>query len=159
EFTEDRAWSLDGRLVAVTWFGGYGIGANLWREADVVIVCDDYYLPQRVVKATLQGLRGHKVTEGPLADADNQWSAELRYLHDGHILRWTKQMALRGKAREVDEHGICGHQKLVITGDLLRVLGHRPNVFPGAKITATLDTSSQGHWLHKLVSLLLAPGL
>jgi hypothetical protein len=157
EFTEERAWSLDGRLVAVTWFGGYGIGANLWREADVVIVCDDYYLPQRVVKATLQGLKGHKATEGLLANADNHWSDELSYLHDGHILRWMKQMALRGKGREMSEHGNCGHQKLVITGDLLRLLSHRPKVFPGAKITATPNTS--GQWLEKLAVLLLSPDL
>jgi hypothetical protein len=157
EFTEERAWSLDGRLVAVTWFGGYGIGANLWRKADVVIVCDDYYLPQRVVKATLQGLRGHKATQGLLAEADNRWSDELNHLHDGHILRWMKQMALRGKGRDMDKHGVCGHQKLVITGDLLRVLGHRPKVFPGAKITPTPNTS--GQWLEKLAVLLLSPDL
>ena len=58
---------LDGRQVVVTWFGGYGIGANVWRDADVVFVCDDFYLPQRAIKATLQGLKGHKATEGFLA--------------------------------------------------------------------------------------------
>jgi hypothetical protein len=62
EFSSRRAWNFEGRLVAVTWFGGYGIGANLWRDADVVIVCDDFFLPQRVVRATLQGLG----TTGPL---------------------------------------------------------------------------------------------
>jgi hypothetical protein len=96
EFTEERAWSFEGRLVAVTWFGGYGIGANLWREADVVIVCDDFYLPQRVVRATLQGMKDEKATEGLLADKETTWSDELAYLQDGHILRWMKQMALRG---------------------------------------------------------------
>ena len=108
EFTEGFSWSLDGRQIVVTWFGGYGIGANVWREADVVIVCDDFHLPQRTIKATLQGLRGHKATEGFLADPNNTWSDELDYLRDGHILRWMKQMALRGKAREMDGKGICG---------------------------------------------------
>ena len=121
EFTEGFSWSLDGRQIVVTWFGGYGIGANVWREADVVILCDDFHLPQRTIKATLQGLRGHKATEGFLADPNATWSDELEYLRDGHILRWMKQMALRGKAREMDGEGICGPQKLVITGDLVRV--------------------------------------
>ena len=158
EFTEERAWCLHGRLVAVTWFGGYGIGANLWREADAVIVSDDYYLPQRVVKATFQGLRDHKVTEGLLANSEGTWSDELDYLHDGHILRWMKQMALRGKGRAMDDDGVCGQQKLVITGDLLRLLGHRPTVFPGAKIT-TEQSPTHGTRMHQLATLLLSPEL
>jgi hypothetical protein len=158
EFTEDRAWSLHGRLVALTWFGGYGIGANIWREADVVIVCDDYYLPQRVVKATLQGLRDHKVTEGFLGNSESTWSDELDYLSDGHILRWMKQMALRGEGRVMDEDGVCGQQKLVITGDLVRLLGHRPKVFPGAKIW-TEQSPTPGTRMDRLVTLLLSPEL
>jgi hypothetical protein len=154
EFTYERAWSFEGRLIAVTWFGGYGIGANLWRDADVVIVCDDFYLPQRVVRATLQGLRGHKATEGLLANHETTWSDELAYLQDGHILRWMKQMALRGKGRDMDEHGVCGQQKLVITGDLLRLLRHRPKVFPGAKITP--EQSGGTKLMDRLVSLLLS---
>ena len=134
EFRQGFAWFLDGRQVVVTWFGGYGIGANVWRDADVVFVCDDFYLPQRAIKATLQGLKGHKATEGFLADPNATWSDELEYLRDGHILRWMKQMALRGKAREMDEEGICGPQKLVITGDLIRLLAHKPKVFPRANI-------------------------
>jgi hypothetical protein len=157
EFTDERAWDFEGRLIAVTWFGGYGIGANLWRDADVVIVCDDFYLPQRVVRATLQGLKDHKATEGLLADAGSTWSDELAYLQDGHVLRWMKQMALRGKARDMDEHGVCGEQKLVITGDLLRLLRHRPKVFPGAKITP--EQSAGTKLMDRLVSLLLSPEL
>jgi hypothetical protein len=156
EFRQGFAWSLDGRQIVVTWFGGYGIGANVWRDADVVFVCDDFYLPQRTIKATLQGLKGHKATEGFLADPNATWSDELEYLRDGHILRWMKQMALRGKAREMDEEGICGPQKLVITGDLVRLLAHRPKVFPGAKIRSEQRLDQEGHWLEKLTALLLS---
>ena len=157
EFTDGFLWDLGGRQVVVTWFGGYGIGANVWRDADVVIICDDFHLPRRVIKATLQGLRDHKATQGLLADPDKPWSEELESLRDGHILRWMKQMGLRGKAREMDENGVCGHQKLVITGDLVRMLGHRPKVFPGAKITP--EHTDHGQWLDKLVCLLLSSEL
>jgi hypothetical protein len=157
EFTHERAWYFDGRLIAVTWFGGYGIGTNLWRDADVVIVCDDYYLPQRVVRATLQGLKDHKATEGLLVSPESTWSDELAYLQDGHVLRWMKQMALRGRGREMDEHGVCAQQKVVITGDLLRVLRHRPAVFPGAKITT--EQSAGGKLMDRLVCLLLSADL
>ena len=156
EFTEGFAWLLDGRQIVVTWFGGYGIGANVWREADVVIICDDFHLPQRTIKATLQGLRGHKATEGFLADTKNTWNDELEHLRDGHILRWMKQMALRGKAREMDGEGICGPQKLVITGDLIRLLAHRPKVFPRANIKSEQRLDQGGHWLEKLTALLLS---
>jgi hypothetical protein len=50
-------------------------------------------------EATLQGLKGHKATEGFLAETPEGWNDELECLMDGHILRWMKQMALRGKAR------------------------------------------------------------
>ena len=158
EFRQGFAWFLDGRQVVVTWFGGYGIGANVWRDADVVFVCDDFYLPQRAIKATLQGLKGHKATEGFLADPNATWSDELEYLRDGHILRWMKQMALRGKAREMDEEGICGPQRLVMTGDLIRLLAHRPKVFPGANIKTEQRLDQGGHWLEKLTALLLSLG-
>jgi hypothetical protein len=156
EFRQGFAWCLDGRQVVVTWFGGYGIGANVWRDADVVFVCDDFYLPQRAIKAALQGLKGHKATEGFLADPNATWSDELEYLRDGHILRWMKQMALRGKARKMDEEGICGPQKLVITGDLVRLLAHKPKVFPGAKIRSEQRLDQEAHWLGQLIALLLS---
>ncbi len=30
EFTDGFAWSLNERQIVVTWFGGYGIGSNVW---------------------------------------------------------------------------------------------------------------------------------
>ena len=30
------SWEFEGRLLSLTWWGGYGIGANHWTEADVV---------------------------------------------------------------------------------------------------------------------------
>jgi hypothetical protein len=43
-------------------------------------------------------------------------------------------MALRGRSREFDESGICGAQKLVVTGDLALLMGNLQRVFPGAQI-------------------------
>ena len=44
-------------------------------------------------------------------------SPQVDKLREGHLLRWTKQMALRGKGRNFDEHGVCGHQKVVCRGN------------------------------------------
>ena len=46
--TTDFAWELEDRHLAVTWWGGYGIGANDWRDANVVLLFDDFiYLDTR----------------------------------------------------------------------------------------------------------------
>ena len=43
-------------------------------------------------------------------------------------------MALRGRSREFDENGVCGTQKLVVTGDLTLLMGNLQRIFPGAKV-------------------------
>jgi len=45
-----------------------------------------------------------------------------------------KQMALRGGGRNFDEHGVCGHQKLVCSADRTRLLANADRLFPGAQI-------------------------
>jgi hypothetical protein len=55
----------DGRLCATHW--GAGIGANSWRDADVVFLFDEFYLPKTVAVSTVQGLPGHRADEGDLA--------------------------------------------------------------------------------------------
>ena len=97
--------------------------------------------------------------EAPLADmtAPNSFSEEVRQIRDGHLLRWMKQMALRGKSREFDETGACGAQKLVVTGDLRLLIANLQRVFPAAKFT------SQGHGkatnIDKLLRYLSSPEL
>jgi hypothetical protein len=134
-FTEEWGWEIEGRrLCVVHW--GTGVGDNTWKEADCVLLCDDFYLPRRTVIATAQGLRNHKSTEGALGSmrSHNSKSQAVDVLQEGHILRWTKQMALRGKGREYDEHGVCGHQKLVWSGNAKKCLANVAVLFPGAHI-------------------------
>ena len=123
------SWDFEDRSLSLTWWGGYGIGANHWKEADVVLLFDDHHLPQHTNIAVAQGVKRASATDPPLVamTATNSRSEEVRQIRDGHLLRWTKQMALRSRSREFDESGICGTQKLVVTGDLQRV-------FPGAKV-------------------------
>ena len=56
---------------------------------------------------------------------------------------------------EMDENGICGEQRLVITGDLIRLLAHRPKVFPGAKIRSE-QPLDRGQHIDRLVAVLLS---
>jgi hypothetical protein len=156
------AWELEGRHLAVTWWGGYGIGANDWRDAHVVLLFDDFHLPGHALIATLQGLKGHTATEGALASLDytHDHHPDLKTLRDGHILRWLKQMALRGGAREFDDDGVCSEQRLVVTGDLIRLIEHFDRLFPGAKLIC--EDAHKGHdedRLTKLIRVLMTPGL
>jgi energy-coupling factor transporter ATP-binding protein EcfA2 len=154
--TKPFAWNMDGREMAVTWYGGYGIGANDWKEADVVLLFDDFHLPTRAQIATLQGLRGHCATEGLLADSAGAAQEELRQLSDGHVLRWLKQMAMRGRGRDLDEHGVGAPQKLVVTGDLVRLVKHRNPLFPGAKLS--LEPNTPKTLLQRLIYVLADVG-
>jgi hypothetical protein len=133
---EQFCWDIDGRkLCAVHW--GTGIGDNTWMLADVVFLFDEFYLPRRTVIATAQGLQHHKATEGELARMKtlNSTAKKVDTLQEGHLLRWTKQMALRGRGRSYDAQGVCGHQRLVVSGDLTRLLASAERLFPGASIT------------------------
>ena len=60
-------WDLDGRHLAVTWWGGHGIGVNDWKEAEYVFQFGEHILPDRIMFAMVQGLRGDKATSGMLS--------------------------------------------------------------------------------------------
>jgi hypothetical protein len=153
------SWDFEGRLLSLTSWGGYGIGANHWKEADVVLLFDDFHLPHYANIAVAQGLKRALANQAPLADitAPNSTSEEVRRIKDGHLLRWTKQMALRGRSREFDENGVCGAQKLVVTGDYKLLMANRQRVFPRAKFTS--EGGGKATNLEKLLHYLSAPGL
>jgi hypothetical protein len=95
------SWDFEGRLLSLTWWGGYGVGANHWKEADAVLLFDDFHLPQHTNIALTQGVKRAFASQAPLADmtTPNSLAKEVRLIRDGHLLRWIKQMALRGKSR------------------------------------------------------------
>ena len=132
------SWEFEGRFLSLTWWGGYGVGANHWKEAHAVLLFDDFHLPHHANIAVTQGLKRALATQSPLADmtAPNSVSEEVRRIRDGHLLRWIKQMALRGNSREFDANGACGAQKLVVTGDYKLLIANLHRVFPGAKLSS-----------------------
>jgi hypothetical protein len=162
-YQREYGWQLEGRKLCATHWGGFGIGVSTWRDADVVFLFDEFHRPRRVTIARAQGLMSAKATEGPLARMNtlNSKTAQVDRLHEGHLLRWTKQMALRGKGRNFDEHGVCGCQKVVCAGSseqYERLVANAPQLFPGAKI-ATQGTSTAETYAEKLLVLLSRPGL
>ncbi len=108
-----------------------------------------------------RGLLGRKATQGPLKALKgyNSRHAEIDLLWEGHLLRWLKQMALRGRARQFDEHGVCGPQKLVTSADRTRLLANFDRLFPGAKLAIVDANTEQMTQAQALLSLLGRPGL
>ena len=70
---------------------------------------------------------------------------------DGHALRWTKQLALRGRARFYDENGVCSKQRLVVGSDLQRFMANASRLFPGASITTVGDHGDNTPWKSKIL--------
>ena len=134
-YTERYEWDIEGRKLCATHYGT-GIGSNAWKDADVVFLFDEFFLPRRIAAATVQGLRGHKANEGALAlmKTVNSKAEAVDLIGDGHRLRWTKQMALRGRGRSYDQHGMCGKQRLVISSDLKSFMANAARLFPRANI-------------------------
>jgi hypothetical protein len=167
EQSEDNppfGWELDGRKLGVTYWGGAGLGSNAWKDGDVVFLFDEFYLRRGTVIGGTQGLQLAPTSEGAVASmtALNSKPPEVKSVWEGHLLRWNKQMALRGRGRVFDEHGICGKQKLVFTGDYERLLLYKDRMFPGSKLTVSREETPLSNWKtrrRQLLEILSSPKL
>lgn len=154
------AWDLEGRKIAVAWWGGYGIGANDWRDAEVVLTFEEYHLPRHALIATVQGLKGHKATGGALATLANtnkKKHQDVDAIGLGNVHRWLKQLALRGRAREFDNSGVCERQKLVVASqNLARLTANINTLFPGASFRSeALPEDRKARLVDQVISVLM----
>ncbi len=160
-YQEQYGWEIEGRkLCAIHW--GVGIGSNAWNDADVVFLFDEFFIPQRQIVATVQGLLNHKATEGVLATLKvlNETSAPIECLWEGHSLSWTKQLALRGKGRTFDEQGVCLPQKVVCSMDRMRLLTNFHRLFPRAKLEIVpASKDAKQTYADRVVDILSRSGL
>jgi len=117
---------------------------------------DEFYIPRRVAIAVTQGLRDHRADEGDLGSMTtvNSRADGVDAIADGHRLRHTKQLALRGRARCYDENGVCGKQRLVVSCDLENLLRHVELLFPGAKVKLTGHEDAESTHAHKVLTAL-----
>jgi len=154
-YTENYAWDIGGRKLCATHWGT-GVGSNVWRDADVVFLFDEFFIPRRIAVANTQGYRGHKVHEGDLGHMKtlNSKADGVDLIADGHALRWTKQLALRGRARFYDGNGVCSKQRLVVGSDLQRFMANASRLFPGASITTIGDHTDNAPWKPKILMVL-----
>ena len=155
-YTKRYEWDIDGRQLCATNLGT-GIGSNNWKDADVVFLFEEFYIPRRIAAATVQGLREHRADEGDLASMKtlNSKAPGVDVIAEGHRLRWTKQLALRGRARSYDEHGMCGKQRLVVGSELKSFMANVSRLFPGAKVRTT-GVGEDAQWGDRVIETLSA---
>jgi hypothetical protein len=138
----EDAFDLEGRKVAlINW--GYGIGSNRWKEATSVFLFGEFHIPKRATVATALGLL-NQPAGAPRLDrmqSPNSQDEVLLTLQHGHLLRWEKQLAMRGNARNITADGVCGRQRLFATSEFKRFMRYRETLFPGA--TFVVDKSVQ----------------
>ncbi|KRR06369.1 hypothetical protein CQ12_33415 [Bradyrhizobium jicamae] len=150
------AHDLEGRHVCfIHW--GIGIGSNRWKDANAVFLFGEFHKPRRAMVATGLGWREERATRKSLApyQAFKRKDGPLLSLQEGDLCRWMKQMAMRGNARNIDAHGVCGVQRLYVTGDYDRLIRHKDRMFPGAKVTlAEPDKRLQYGGREALIALL-----
>jgi hypothetical protein len=158
-YTKEYGWDIDGRKLCVTHWGA-GLGSNDWKDADVVFLFDEFIIPRRAAAATTQGYRGQRADEGDLGSMTtlNSKAAGVDIIAKGHSLRWTKQMALRGRGRSYDEHGVCGKQRLVISSELKSLVSHISTLFPGANVCRNNGLTEGGTWLLRVLDILSKAG-
>jgi hypothetical protein len=154
-YTEDYGWNLEGRKLCATHWGT-GVGSNAWKDAEVVFLFDEFFIPRRVYVATTQGYRGDLVHEGDLGSMKTLTSKArgVDSIADGHTLRWIKQLALRGRARFYDENGVCGKQRLVVGSDLTRFTSNVHKLFPGAKVLTAGNHDNNATLATRILTLL-----
>jgi hypothetical protein len=153
-YTQDYEWDVEGRKVcAIHW--GTGIGSNAWQDADVVFLFDEFFIPRSVAVATTQGYREHRVDEGDFANMKTLTSQSpgVEAISEGHRLRWSKQLALRGRARTYDEHGMCGKQRLVVACELRSFMANVGTLFPGAHVRI-VGAREKATWSERVIDLL-----
>jgi len=122
---------LEGRRLSWTHFG-QGIGSNAWKDAEAVFLFEEHHLPKSAIVARTLGLKSIAATHHSLDEAQGRLGGPFGIIQEGHLLRWIKQLALRGKGRFIDDSGVCGEQLLVCTGEFGRLLANQERLFPGS---------------------------
>jgi hypothetical protein len=135
ESTHDPENPLDweGRKVCVIHWG-YGIGSNRWKDHQVVCLFGEFYRPRRATVACTLGMKQQEPTQENLKGAaGSRFTGDYLTADEGHLLRWTKQLAARGNVRNIDSDGRCGAMKLVTSMEFHRLTRLRHLLFPGCK--------------------------
>jgi hypothetical protein len=121
----------------LTW--GTGIGTNNYKHSTAVFLFSEFYLPISAFAATGLGMNelpANRQNLKPYNGNNNRRSGMLFEQREGHYRRWVKQLAMRGAARNTNQDGTCGSQRLfVVYENQRKFLRNVDKMFPGAKVS------------------------
>ena len=135
----DQLQPLDweGRHLRYCHFGA-GIGSNRWRDCSAVFIFGNYVKPTRTTVAETHGIKGIPYRENGDATIRGL-KGDYRTVKDGLTLRWFKQLAMRGCARELDENGVAKPMRLYFSHTEFGLMaGHWERMFPGSPKPKTI---------------------
>ena len=141
----DDPMVLDGdRRVAFLTYGR-GVGSNRYKEATTVVLCGEFWRPHRVSMGKAMGLANVPASHPYLGEMSNVNTRQALFttIKNGDLLMWSKQLAMRGSARNFDEHGVCGRMKLVAIGELDLWMQSHKLMFPGASFDMSEETKAK----------------
>jgi hypothetical protein len=95
-----------------------------------------------------------KACSAIVGEQHSDWGERYPAQHDIYVVA---SGPMRGRGRALDEHGVCAAQKLVVTGDLVRLVKYRRQLFPGAKLSIE-PAVSKTTLLQKLIYVLADAG-
>lgn len=130
----------EGRLVS-TLHWGVGIGTNKYADIPNVFLFSEFFVKRALVVSDAHAWSGNAVTDDALDNAvGRSMRGDYLTVYDGHLLRWTKQLACRGSVRDIQADGTCGKMRLFTTMDIGRLLRNHSRMFPGATMPTTIKT-------------------
>ncbi len=126
---------------------GAGVGLNKFKHKTHVFLFGEYHLPRNTTICQSHGWSKKPITNERLRLAEGVRKSEDMYQpqgdylkpHEGHILRWMKQLAMRGTARQVDAEGKCLSMKLYTTMALTRLIPNLNRLFPNAQMPVSAN--------------------
>ena len=123
----------EGRTVnLIHW--GIGIGSNRYKVKTTVFLMSEFHVPRRKTIGDVQGWTDERPTKASMAQASEGYlKGDFLTAYEGHLLRWTKQLACRGNVRNIDAEGKCGSMKLYTSMDFTRLIKGIDKLFPGCK--------------------------
>jgi hypothetical protein len=136
---------------------GAGVGSNRYKDCRHVFLFGEFFRPRRVTAGQTLGLGQLKAEDANLKQLQGQTVAgHFLTMYEGDLLRWSKQLACRGNARNIDAEGRCGEMTLHTTMDLTRLIENVDRLFPNAAIPEVVLTESQSG-NNALIELLASP--
>ncbi|TCP63453.1 hypothetical protein EV663_101723 [Rhodovulum bhavnagarense] len=146
---------IPGRNVMVaTW--GMGVGSNAYRECGAVFLFSEFHKPRHSYLAQSLASRGKVATHDDLRQAmGGNTTGPVGAVGKAHRLRQFKQMACRGRIRELDAAGVAKPMRLFTSMDRALFLESYPALFPDAPPPAFIDDAdAQNTGPKKLASIL-----